>query len=225
MLSIENISKTYGSGEQATHVLKDINLQIEAGEIIALYGPSGSGKSTLLSIIGALLTPTGGDIKLNGRTWRQLSDNERTEMRLKDIGFIFQSSHLIPYLNVTDQLVTVGTEAGQTKKQAALRAEELLTSFGLGHRLNAFPKELSGGEKQRTAIARAFMNDPKLILADEPTASLDKERASEVVEMLKQRVKQSGAACIMITHDQRLFNYTDQTYYLEDGDLITESHS
>ncbi|KAA1042753.1 ABC transporter ATP-binding protein [Macrococcus equipercicus] len=219
MLSIENVSKTYGKGAQATTVLKDINLQLAPGEIVALYGPSGSGKSTLLSIVGALLTPSCGDITLDGRAWRHLTDNERTDMRLKDIGFIFQSSHLLPYLTVKEQLTAVGSEAGQSKKEASARAEQLLTSFGLGHRLSAHPKELSGGEKQRTAIARAFMNKPKLILADEPTASLDKERASEVVDMLRKRVKESGAACIMITHDQRLFSYTDKTYYLEDGYL------
>ncbi|TDM07107.1 ABC transporter ATP-binding protein [Macrococcus lamae] len=221
MLSIENISKTYGTGEQATTVLKNINLTINSGEIVTLYGPSGSGKSTLLSIIGALLTPSSGDIILGGKSWRTLSDNARTDMRLKEIGFIFQSSHLIPYLTVKDQLTAIGTEAGQSTKEAAVRAEQLLASFGLKHRLSAYPKELSGGEKQRTAIARAFMNEPKLILADEPTASLDKERASEVVDMLRQRVKQTGAACIMITHDQRLFSYTDKLYHLEDG-CITE---
>lgn len=220
MLTLEHIQKTYGTGDTATTVLKDINLSVNDGELICLYGPSGSGKSTLLSIIGALLTPTDGTISMNGE--RRTEEN-LTELRLNKIGFIFQSAHLLSYLTVKEQLIFVGTEAGMTKKEAQQKAIALLAEFGLSHRLNHYPKSLSGGEKQRTAIARAFMNDPALILADEPTASLDQERAVQVVDILQQRVKQSGTSCILITHDERIFKYADQLYLLNNGTLIQQN--
>ncbi|TDL98729.1 ABC transporter ATP-binding protein [Macrococcus brunensis] len=223
MLEIKEIKKTYGTGEQATEVLKGINLDVQDGEIVILYGPSGSGKSTLLTIIGGLLSPTSGEIVLDGRSWNSLSDQQMTAMRLSDIGFIFQVSHLLPYLNVKDQLTAVATENGMAAKEASERADILLNDFGLKHRSKAYPNRLSGGEKQRTAIARAFMNAPKMILADEPTASLDKERALEVVDMLKQRVKSSNTVCIMITHDQRLFSKADRLFMLDDGKLVDQT--
>ncbi|WJP98629.1 ABC transporter ATP-binding protein [Macrococcus bovicus] len=223
MLEIKEITKTYGTGEQATEVLKGINLNVQDGEIVILYGPSGSGKSTLLTIIGGLLTPTSGEIVLDGRSWQSLSDQQMTAMRLSDIGFIFQSSHLLPYLNVKDQLTAVAKENGMSAQAASERAATLLQDFGLTHRATAYPNRLSGGEKQRTAIARAFMNAPKMILADEPTASLDKERALEVVDMLKQRVKSSNTVCIMITHDQRLFSKADRLLMLDDGILVDQT--
>lgn len=219
MLKIESVTKTYGSGNSATQVLKNIDLTVKRGEVVILTGPSGSGKSTLLSIIGALLTPTSGSITLDNQDWSVLSEREITDMRLKDIGFIFQASHLIPYLPVKEQLTYVAEAAGQTKISASKRADQLLDDIGLSERKRAYPRELSGGERQRTAIARAFMNQPKLLLADEPTASLDKQRATEVVLMIQARVKESQSACIMITHDQRLFDYADRLFILDDGQL------
>lgn len=222
MLKLENISKTYGKGDTQTEVLEDINLKVDSGELVVLYGPSGSGKSTLLSIIGALLSPTDGKIIMNGDDWTSYKDSEMTDLRLGEIGFIFQESHLLPYLKVREQLEFVGREAGMGKKEAKARAEEILKLFGLEHRLDHYQKSLSGGEQQRVAIARAFMNDPSLILADEPTASLDFERAVQVVEVIQQRVKENGAACIMITHDQRIFKYADRLYVLKGGKLEEE---
>ncbi|GGA97186.1 ABC transporter ATP-binding protein [Macrococcus hajekii] len=224
MLTINQMTKTYGHGETATPVLKGIDLEVNDGEMVILHGSSGSGKSTLLTIIGGLLTPTTGTIELNGRSWNDLSTKEMTSMRLHDIGFIFQSSHLLPYLNVKDQLISVAEEKGVSLCDAEQRAAALLHDFGLSHRAQSFPNKLSGGEKQRTAIARAFMNNPKIILADEPTASLDKERAFEVVEMLKSRVQSSRTICIMITHDQRLFSIADRLLMLDDGVLIEQTH-
>ncbi|TDM03984.1 ABC transporter ATP-binding protein [Macrococcus carouselicus] len=223
MLEIKDIKKTFGSGEQATEVLKGINLDVNDGEIVMLYGPSGSGKSTLLTIIGGLLTPSSGEIVLDGRSWSDLSDSKMTAMRLSDIGFIFQSAHLLPYLNVKDQLTEVATENGMNKRTASEQADALLADFGLSHRAQAYPNRLSGGERQRTAIARAFMNSPKMILADEPTASLDKARALEVVDMLKKRVKSADTVCIMITHDQRLFPKADRLFMLDDGKLTDQT--
>lgn len=223
-LNVKNITKTFGEKEAETRVLNDITFKADKGELIVLNGASGSGKSTLLSIIGGLLGRSSGEITLDDINYVDLPDKKLTEMRLKEIGFIFQSSHLIPYLNVTDQLTYVGQKAGMSKKAAKERAELLLTEIGLSHRLKAYPQSLSGGEKQRVAIMRAWMNNPKLILADEPTASLDSNRAIEVVKMIKKNVKENHSIGIMITHDERIFDYADRVIKLNEG-RITESHS
>lgn len=219
MLALKNISKSFGNENKKTEVLKDINLEVKRGELVVLYGPSGSGKSTLLSTIGALLEPTEGTILMDQENWTDLTQHEMTLLRLNDIGFIFQQSHLLPYLKVIDQLVYVGNLSGMKKKEAKERAEELLTTFGLEDRLHTYPKSLSGGEQQRVAIARAFMNHPSLILADEPTASLDFKRAIQVVEKIQSTVKELNTTCIMITHDTRIFKYADQVYELKGGRL------
>ncbi|MGA4514806.1 ABC transporter ATP-binding protein [Staphylococcus caledonicus] len=218
-LQLKHITKSFGKGEAKTSVLKDVNLEVERGEFVILNGASGSGKSTLLNILGGLLTPTEGDVLYDQQPLFSKEKNN-TLLRLNDIGFIFQSSHLVPYLPVKEQLSSVAKEAGQKSKVALKHAEELLTDIGLQHRFDAYPHMLSGGEKQRVAIMRAFMNNPKIILADEPTASLDAERAASVVEMIKQRIKDNNMVGIMITHDKRLFEYADRIIKLEDG-IIT----
>ncbi|MCG7338178.1 ABC transporter ATP-binding protein [Staphylococcus sp. ACRSN] len=218
-LDIKNIYKIFGEGTSETKVLNGIDFTVNQGEFIIIKGASGSGKTTLLTILGGLLSQSSGEILYNGKP--MYSDlNHAAKMRLHEIGFIFQSSHLIPYLNVAEQLITIGVEAGMDKKEAKNRAETLLSSIGLSHRLNAYPSMLSGGEKQRVAIMRAFMNQPKIILADEPTASLDATRATEVVEMIDSKVKQSGLIGIMITHDKRLFSYADKVIELDEGKVI-----
>lgn len=184
-LKVKHLTKSFGKGEAQTQVLKGIDFEVQPREFIILNGASGSGKSTLLSIIGGLLSPSEGQVILNGEDMSQLSSKALTAKRLKNIGFIFQSSHLLPYLKVKDQLVLVGKEAGLAKKEAEERAKQLLEDIGLSHRLISYPHMLSGGEKQRVAIMRAWMNEPQLLLADEPTASLDAKRATEVVEMIK----------------------------------------
>lgn len=217
-LQVNHLVKTFGKGDTETKVLKDIDITIEPGEFVILSGASGSGKSTLLSILGGLLSQTKGEINYQGKP---LFSNTRrnTERRLTDIGFIFQSSHLVPYLSVMDQLTIVGREAGMSKKEAYQRASKLLTDIGLSDKLNAFPHMLSGGQKQRVAIMRALMNDPKLLLADEPTASLDAKRALSVVKMIKKEIINNDMCGIMVTHDQRLFEYADKVIYLEDGKI------
>lgn len=217
-LQANHIVKTFGKGDTETKVLKDIDITIEPGEFVILSGASGSGKSTLLSILGGLLSQTKGEINYQGKP---LFSNTRrnTERRLTDIGFIFQSSHLVPYLSVMDQLTIVGREAGMSKKDANQRASKLLTDIGLSDKLNAFPHMLSGGQKQRVAIMRALMNDPKLLLADEPTASLDAKRALSVVKMIKKEIINNDMCGFMVTHDQRLFEYADKVIYLEDGKI------
>lgn len=222
MIEIKHLNKTFKTKTDTTEVFNDINLTVNDGELICLYGPSGSGKSTLLTIIGALQQATSGQVIIDNKDLSQLSDAELTQLRLSDIGFIFQASHLIPYINVKDQLMYVAQLDKQSKSNASKKANQLLEAFGLSHRAKEYPKNLSGGEKQRTAIARAFMNEPSLILADEPTASLDFERAIQVIETIQKRVKETQTSCIIITHDTRIFKYADKVYKLENKTLIEE---
>ncbi|WP_123900391.1 ABC transporter ATP-binding protein [Staphylococcus aureus] len=217
-LVVKDIVKNFGEGLSETKVLKGINFEVEQGEFVILNGASGSGKTTLLTILGGLLSQTSGTVLYNDAP---LFDKQHrpSDLRLEDIGFIFQSSHLVPYLKVIEQLTLVGQEAGMTKQQSSTRAIQLLKNIGLEDRLNVYPHQLSGGEKQRVAIMRAFMNNPKIILADEPTASLDADRATKVVEMIRQQVKEQQMIGIMITHDRRLFEYADRVIELEDGKI------
>ena len=217
-LMVDNIVKTFGENESETQVLKGINFEVQDGEFVILNGASGSGKTTLLTILGGLLSPTSG--KLIYEESPLFNNNNNTKMRLNDIGFIFQASYLIPYLTVEEQLITVGKEAGMSKREAKLRANELLDEIGLTHRVKSYPYMLSGGEKQRVAIMRVFMNHPKIILADEPTASLDAERARDVVAMIKEQISDKRMIGIMITHDESLFKYADRVIELYDGKII-----
>lgn len=220
LLKLDKVSKVYGEGGTEVTALHPISLDVKAGEFIGIVGPSGSGKSTLLSIAGALLSPSKGDIYIREQNITQLSEKEMTDIRLKKIGFIFQFANFVPYLNVKEQLLYIAKLKKENKQESEKRADHLLAAFGLGERKNHYPNQLSGGEKQRVAIARAFMNNPDLILADEPTASLDSKRAREVVEMMKREVKESQKAAIMITHDERMLDVCDRILTLRDGQLI-----
>ncbi|UTG85768.1 ABC transporter ATP-binding protein [Bacillus paranthracis] len=220
LLKLDKVSKVYGEGNTEVTALHPISLDVKAGEFIGIVGPSGSGKSTLLSIAGALLSPSKGDIYIREQNITKLSEKEMTDIRLKKIGFIFQFANLVPYLNVKEQLLYIAKLKKESKQESEKRADHLLAAFGLGERKNHYPNQLSGGEKQRVAIARAFMNNPDLILADEPTASLDSKRAREVVEMMKREVKESQKAAIMITHDERMLDVCNRILTLRDGQLI-----
>lgn len=220
LLKLDKVSKVYGEGNTEVTALHPISLDVKAGEFIGIVGPSGSGKSTLLSIAGVLLSPSKGDIYIREQNITKLSEKEMTDIRLKKIGFIFQFANLVPYLNVKEQLLYIAKLKKESKQESEKRADHLLAAFGLGERKNHYPNQLSGGEKQRVAIARAFMNNPDLILADEPTASLDSKRAREVVEMMKREVKESQKAAIMITHDERMLDVCDRILTLRDGQLI-----
>ncbi|MEC2518531.1 ABC transporter ATP-binding protein, partial [Bacillus cereus] len=216
LLKLDKVSKVYGEGNTEVTALHPMSLDVKAGEFIGIVGPSGSGKSTLLSIAGALLSPSKGDIYIREQNITKLSEKEMTDIRLKKIGFIFQFANLVPYLNVKEQLLYIAKLKKESKQESGKRADHLLAAFGLGERKNHYPNQLSGGEKQRVAIARAFMNNPDLILADEPTASLDSKRAREVVEMMKREVKESQKAAIMITHDERMLDVCDRILTLRD---------
>ena len=217
-LVVKDISKTFREKTSKTEVLKDINFEVKDGEFIILNGASGSGKTTLLTILGGLLSQTSGDVVYEGKSLFERHTN-KAHLRLNDIGFIFQASHLVPYLKVLDQLTLIGKEAGMSSKEAQARAKELLTKIGLEEQLNSYPHMLSGGQQQRVAIMRALMNHPKIVLADEPTASLDASRAQEVVEMIRKQIKANQMIGIMITHDESLFKYADRIVQLYDGKI------
>lgn len=218
-LQIKSASKYYNEGSSQITALDRVSITVKPGEFVAVVGPSGSGKSTFLSIAGALLKASEGEVMLNGKDLSKLSGNQLSDMRLHEIGFIMQASNLVPYLNVLDQLLVVKRMSGKVRAADKAMAVKLLEELGLGAKLKSYPEELSGGEKQRTAIARALINDPAVILADEPTASLDTKRAHEVVSLIAHEVRTRRKAAIMVTHDERLLAYCDKVYRMEDGKL------
>lgn len=221
-LQIKNVTKNYKEGNSSITALNNASMEVKPGEFVAIVGPSGSGKSTLLSIVGALLKPTSGTVNINDKEITKLSSKALSKFRLQEIGFILQSSNLIPYLNVTDQLILVKKMTGKVTKEDQEKAKKLLTELGLGGKLKKYPNELSGGERQRVAIARSLMNDSNVILADEPTASLDSKRAHEVVKLIADEVKKRNKAAIMVTHDERMLTYCDKVYKMEDGILTLQ---
>lgn len=214
-LELQSISKSYKDGEGTRQILKDVSLTVNEGELIAIVGPSGSGKSTLLTIAGLLLSADSGKVIIGGKELSKHKQKAWTKLRREHIGFIYQNHQLLPYLTALEQLT-----AFQTKENSAkVNAEELLEQLGLSEVKNHYPAKMSGGEKQRVAIARAFVNDPDIILADEPTASLDGERGRQVVSMIQDFVKKYNKAAIMVTHDERVIEFADRVYRLEDGTL------
>jgi putative ABC transport system ATP-binding protein len=219
-LELQAITKTFEDGGTQRIILDQLDLEVAEGELVAVMGPSGSGKSTFLSIAGALLEPTSGDVRLDGQSIIGKDKQELSELRLRKIGFIFQSANLIPYLKVEEQLLLVAKLAGMKKSKAAKRAKELLGKMGLSHRLHAYPEKLSGGERQRVAIARALINDPAVLFADEPTASLDASRGSEVVSMIAEQVKHQQKSAVIVTHDDRVLPYCNRVLFLQEGKLI-----
>lgn len=215
-LIFENISKTFQDGSQTITALKSTNFSIEEGDFVAIIGPSGSGKSTFLTVAGGLQTPSTGHVLINQSDYSALSEKKRAQLRYKDIGFVLQASNLIPFLTVEKQLTLVDKI---NKNVNPSKRQELLAELGVDHLKNKFPKDLSGGERQRVALARALYNDPSLILVDEPTASLDTERAYEVVELLAKESKERKKSIIMVTHDQRMIEKCDKVYEMKDGML------
>ncbi|BBI30841.1 ABC transporter ATP-binding protein [Cohnella abietis] len=222
-LMLNEVSHMYRDGDTTLTVLNKLNLQVNEGELVAIMGPSGSGKSTFLSIAGALLTPTSGEVILDGQSLKGQTARALGLLRLRKIGFIFQSANLIPYLKVEEQLLFVAKQAGMDQQEAKKRAKLLLEQLGLLNKRNNYPDKLSGGEKQRVAIARAWMNNPAILFADEPTASLDARRGIEVVTMLANQVKLDRKAAIMVTHDERVLPLCDRVLHLRNGTLVEGS--
>ncbi|MGV9032457.1 ABC transporter ATP-binding protein [Lactococcus lactis] len=215
ILKMENVKKSFGSGHNEIQALKGIDLAVNQGEFVSIIGPSGSGKSTFLTIAGGLQSPTSGNISINGLDFTPLSKKKRSKLRFKEIGFILQSSNLIPYLTIEEQFLLI--DKINHEKLTSKKGIELLKSLDILDLKDKHPSDLSGGERQRAAIARALFNEPNLILADEPTASLDTEHAYQVVELLRQEAHLKNKATIMVTHDQRMIKNSDSIYKIEDG--------
>lgn len=215
ILKMENVKKSFGSGHNEIQALKGIDLAVNQGEFVSIIGPSGSGKSTFLTIAGGLQSPTSGNISINGLDFTPLSEKKRSKLRFKEIGFILQSSNLIPYLTIEEQFLLI--DKINHGKLTSKKGIELLKSLDILDLKDKHPSDLSGGERQRAAIARALFNEPNLILADEPTASLDTEHAYQVVDLLRQEAHLKNKATIMVTHDQRMIKNSDSVYKIEDG--------
>ncbi|RPI26615.1 MAG: ATP-binding cassette domain-containing protein [Chloroflexota bacterium] len=216
-LQITHVSKRYGSGTTEVIAVKDVSLSVAPGEIVLIMGPSGSGKTTLLSMLGALLRPSTGEIRLNGDVVSALKENRLPEIRLRKFGFVFQDFNLLSALSALENVAIVAELAGVKGSAARRKAADLLASLGLGERLNFLPEKLSGGEKQRVAIARALVNDPALILADEPTANLDSKIGHEIMRLLRGIAKEQGRSVVIVSHDQRIKDIADRVLWLEDG--------
>ena len=224
-IQIEGLSKRYGAGDTAVDALKEVNMQVAPGEVVGLVGPSGAGKSTLLKCLGAVIEPTQGRMTLGGEViydngWK-ISDLR--VLRRDRIGFIFQAPYLIPFLDVTDNVALLPMLAGRPNGESRARALELLQALDVAHRAKAETSELSGGEQQRVSIARALANRPPVILADEPTAPLDSERALAVMRILNQMATQYQTAIIVVTHDEKIIPTFKRIYHIRDGRTVEEA--
>jgi hemin transport system ATP-binding protein len=219
-LETRSVVKTYPSESGTIHAVDEVSLHVAAGEFVALVGPSGSGKTTMLSILAALLQPTSGQILLDGVDLSAMSDRERVAMRREKIGFTFQANNLIPYLTALENVELMLRLNNRLDKAGRLRARELLARLGLAERLHNLPGQMSGGQQQRVAIARALIHNPSLVLADEPTASLDTERAYQVVETFAGLIHEQRRAGIMVTHDLRMCEFVDRVLQMQDGKLV-----
>lgn len=216
-LQVTNVTRRYGSGSTEVTAVRGVSMSVAPGEIVLIMGPSGSGKTTLLSMLGALLKPSEGVIRLNGETISALAENRLPDIRLRSFGFIFQDFNLLSALTVLENVAIVAELAGSKSGAAREKAANILTGLGLEERLNFLPEKLSGGEKQRVAIARALINDPALILADEPTANLDSKIGHEIMRLLKLISREQGRSVVIVSHDQRIKDIADRVLWLEDG--------
>lgn len=224
-IRIEGLKKRYGSGDTAVDALKAVDMQVAPGEVVGLVGPSGSGKTTLLKCLGAVIEPTGGRMILGDETiydegWKV---NDLRALRRDKIGFIFQAPYLIPFLDVTDNVALLPMLAGKPNAEARSRAIELFKSLDVEHRARAMPAQLSGGEQQRVAIARGLVNRPPVILADEPTAPLDSERALAVIRILNNMARKFETAIIVVTHDEKIIPTFKRIYHIRDGVTYEEA--
>ena len=215
IIELKGVTKEYGQGHTLVQALKPTDFQLEAGQFVAIIGPSGSGKTTFLTLLGHLQTPSKGQILLHGKDTSQLKEKERAALRFNDFGFILQASNLIPFLKIEDQFQLID----RLSKKERTDLDSLIELLDLKGTLKQYPKELSGGERQRAAIARALYNSPDIILTDEPTASLDTERAKRVVHLLKEVTQKFHKSVVMITHDTRLLDEVDKVYEMQDGVL------
>jgi putative ABC transport system ATP-binding protein len=219
LIRIRNVSKVYGSGPAAVHAVREVDLDVAPGEVLLMMGPSGSGKTTLLSMMGAILRASSGGIRLLGEEIVGVKESKLPDIRRRNIGFIFQGFNLFPALNARENVEEALKLKGYARSQARAEAERLLTQVGLGDRLRHHPADLSGGQKQRVAIARALAGDPRIILADEPTAALDSQSGFTVMEILSTLARDHGRAVVIVTHDSRVLDYGTRMVHIADGRL------
>jgi putative ABC transport system ATP-binding protein len=223
LIQTEDLTKIYGKGDAAVVALDHVTMSVNPGELVAVMGPSGCGKSTLLHLLGGLDRPTQGDVKIDGQALSTLSDNALTQIRRRQIGFVFQFFNLIPILSAVENAALPLILDGQNSGVAKQKAGEWLTKVGLGTRQTNRPDQLSGGQQQRVAIARALIAEPALVLADEPTGNLDSRASDEIAGLLQQVAKTWGRAVLMVTHDPRIAAYADRIVFLKDGKMVSET--
>ncbi len=217
IIRFENVYKTFEKNKEEIKALKETSFSLNAGEMVAIIGPSGSGKSTLLTMMGGLQRPSGGKIMFNGKDLGSMKEKERNKLRFDEIGFILQASNLVPYLTIREQFELVDKFA--KKKTDEKKVDEILNRMGISNRKKSYPGELSGGERQRAAISRALYTNPFLLLADEPTASLDSKKTKDVIELLAEQTKNYKRTTVIVTHDNRLLEYCDRVFKIVDGVL------
>ncbi len=222
ILELRDVSKSFGQGTRRVDAVREVTLDVERGEVVALEGPSGSGKTTLLALAGALLTPTAGEIRVDGDDITNYGGRARTRYRRDRVGFVFQGSNMVPFLTARENLLVVGRFGGADRPALRRRADELLEQLDLTAVRDQVATSLSGGERQRVAIARALMRDPSLLLVDEPTASLNFELGVRVVDALLAEVHQRAKACIMVTHDDRMARRADRLVEIRDGRILAD---
>lgn len=219
-ISVRGLTKTYSEGSAVVQALRAVDLDVDAGELVLLMGPSGSGKTTLLSIMGCILTASSGTVHVAGTEVTALTEKELPRIRLENIGFVFQGFNLFPTLSAAENVELMLDLKGIRGPAAKRRSRELLSHVGLADKYDTFPLDLSGGQKQRVAIARALSGDPRIILADEPTAALDSQTGRTVIGMLRNLAHRHGCAVVIVTHDSRLLEFADRTVRLEDGQVV-----
>ncbi len=219
VLKTKQVTKIYNSGDTEVRAVDTVDLELNPGEFVALVGPSGSGKTTLLALMAALLEPTEGQVIIDGKDLSAMSESERVSFRREHIGFTFQANNLVPYLTVLENVELMLRLNGNRDAEHRQKAMDLLYRLGLEEQVNKLPNQLSGGQRQRVAIARALIHDPSLVLADEPTASLDTERANQVVQIFADLIHEQGKAGVMVTHDMRMVDYVDRVIQIVDGQI------
>jgi len=222
LIEAANVAKVLGSGAAKVTALRDVSLALKGGELTLLMGPSGSGKTTLLSILGCMLTPTEGTVRVCGHSTAGAGPEDLALLRREHVGFVFQSFHLFPTLSATDNVRLALDVRGEPSRSARERSREALARVGLPHKTAAFPRELSGGEQQRVAIARAIVGNPSIILADEPTAALDGENGQAIMRILAEISREKERGVLIVTHDPRLLPFADRVVHIEDGRIVRE---
>ncbi len=222
ILELRDVSRSFGQGARRVDAVREVTLDVDRGEVVALEGPSGSGKTTLLALAGALLTPTSGEIRVDGDDITSYGARARTRYRRDRVGFVFQGSNMVPFLTARENLLLVGQFGAADRAALRRRADELLEQLDLGPVRDQIATSLSGGERQRVAIARALMRDPALLLVDEPTASLNLELGTRVVDALLSEVHLRDKACIMVTHDDRMAQRADRLVEIRDGRVLSD---